>query len=123
MIDTTQVSGWKHKVLEAARGNTTQLGTILGAALRYEFEQPPRFAHRGNTTSDGFVMCSFMQGNGTQHTGAFVGTVADVVRNTVGIAEHCELTPDERKALFLAMQGWIGPDVFGNPRNDFGGHL
>lgn len=123
MVNTAKMPGWQHKVLEAARENTTQLGTILGAALHYEFEQPPRFSPQGNTTSDGFVMCSFTQSNGTRHNGAFVGSIADVVSNTVGIAAHCKLNPDERKALFVAVQGWIGHDVYGNARNDFGSYL
>ena len=122
MIDTNKVSGWQHKVLEAARENTTQLGTILGAAFSYDFGSPPRFAGQAYTTSDGFVMCGFEQSNGTYHSGVFVGSVTDVVKNTVGIATHCELTPDDRKALFVAVQRWIGHDVYGNPRNDFTGH-
>lgn len=122
MIDTTQVSGWRHKVLEAARGNTTQLGTILGAVFSYDFDAPPRFSGQAYTTTDGYVMCGYEQSNGKFHNGAFVGSVTDVVKNTVGIAAHCELTGEDRNALFVAVQRWIGHDVYGNSRNDFAGH-
>lgn len=57
-------------------------------------------------TSDGFVMCDFIDRTGEGHMGAFVGGSRDVVRNANGLARHLDLSAEDRKALFAALHGW-----------------
>src|SRR4051812_31624492 len=82
------------KLLGATVG--TQLGAIIRCAFGIERSAWPRFEGKGVMTSDGFIMCNFVDSNGGGHLGAFVGSRQDFDRNVLGVAGHCELNPAER---------------------------
>ncbi len=96
------------KILQASKGS--QLGAIIRCAYGIERDAMPRFEGKASVTSDGYVMCNFVARNGDHHMGAFVGDMADFERNVEGIAKHCALDADERKAFLATMRGWIGTD-------------
>lgn len=98
----------KTKILAAARG--TQTGALIACALGEERDALPRFVSTGIITSDGFLMCNFIDGNGTFRPGAFVGSYADLIGNLDLLATHCALTTPEKLELLAVIKGWISQD-------------
>lgn len=108
---------WQWKALQATRG--TRFGAILACASeRYYDAAPatPRFVGRASVTSDGFVMCNFVDQRGNGHRGAFVGAIADLNANVSGLADHLALNDAERLALGALISRWIGADYRGGTR-------
>jgi hypothetical protein len=99
---------WKQKSLAATRG--TQFGAIVACALGEKIPAP-HFRGRPSITSDGFVMCDFVDRNGDGHMGAFVGALSDVERNTKGLAAHLKLSEVECAEYAAAIGGWLGRKV------------
>lgn len=102
---------WKTNALAATRG--TKLGAILRCALDEDNVQIPRFTSTAVVTSDGFIMADFIDRNGDHHMGAFVGDVASLRGNAVGLAAHLELADADRKALFATFSDWVARDYSG----------
>lgn len=101
---------WKDKALAATRGS--QLGAIIACAIGRE--QPvPCFHGKARITSDGFVMCDFTRFNGEHKMGAFVGSLNDLIRNAVGLANHLNLDAEERVEFAERLSGWIATDYSG----------
>lgn len=98
---------WKDKALAATRG--TQLGAILAAATDTEIAAPC-FNSRATITSDGFITANFTGADGQRHLGAFVGSSDDLVRNTLGLADHLKLNKEDRAELFTTVRKWIATD-------------
>jgi hypothetical protein len=98
---------WKERALAATRGS--KFGAVVACALGEKIDAPC-FHGKAHVTSDSFVMCDFSDKNGRGHTGAFVGDVDDIVRNGVGLADHLNLTAEERAEFGKALAGWIGRD-------------
>lgn len=98
----------KNKIL---RGCSTggQLHAILACVLG-EGIPAPHYYGKASVTSDGFVMCSFVDRNGEGHSGAFVGSMGDLERNLDGLASFLHLSVAERDALWQAVEGWIAVD-------------
>ncbi len=92
------------KLLAATRG--TQLGAIIRCAFDLERDAEPRFEGKATVTSDGFVMCNFIDRNGDGHWGAFVGSHSDYAANVHGVADHCKMDVEDRAAFFRAMDDW-----------------
>lgn len=107
---TAQTNNWQDRVVSATRGNASQFGTILLAALGREPDAPPRFHGKAAITSDGFITAGFTDRDGRHHCGAFVGEVADLERNTIGLARHLNLDVADRAAFYRVVQAWIGID-------------
>lgn len=102
---------WQCKVVEATRGNTTQLGAIIVAILRQTPASGKRcFGQTAVITSDHMVLCDFTDRDGGLHRSAFVCSVRDLKTNLARLADHCKLSDDERKELFAAARGWISHD-------------
>ena len=99
---------WKAKILAATRG--TQLGAIAICALGKKATRNPRFIGKASITSDGFIMCDFVDSSGQYRPGAMVGRVGDLECNAIGVATHCELSPADRLAWFAQVQEWIATD-------------
>lgn len=99
---------WKAKILAATRG--TQLGAIAQCAIDPTKTSLPRFVGLASVTSDGFIMCQFIDRHGENRGSSFVGSVADLERNAIGVATHCELSPADRLAWFGKVQDWIACD-------------
>lgn len=98
---------WKQKAFAATRG--TQFGAIFAAAIDQKIPVP-RFTGKATITSDNFVMANFVDKNGNGHSGAFVGSASDLVRNTIGLADMLKLKPEDRRELFGAIHGWVSTD-------------
>jgi hypothetical protein len=112
MSETEQVT-WHDRLLAATKG--TQTGAIAKCVLNRNVAQGLRqYYGQASITSDGFVMCNFMDAQGQEHMGAFVGSVDDLKRNVVGVAKHLGLTDDEREAWYRACRAWIGLDYSGH---------
>ena len=101
------MSNWKERAIAATRG--TQLGAIIACALGEKVEAPC-FNGKASITSDGFIMANFTGADGRGHMGAFVGSASDLVRNTLGLADHLKLSKEERAELFSSVRNWIATD-------------
>lgn len=106
--EATSESSWRDRLLAATRG--TQLGAIARCALGRNDDSVPRFEGRASVTSDGFVMCDFVDRDGNGHWGAFVGSDDDLERNVIGVADHLQLSDAERAEWFAAMKKWVAQD-------------
>lgn len=100
---------WQEKCLKATLYNESQFGAILCCAL---FEPTkakayPRFEGKAYYTSDGFLLCDFVGADKRFHAGAFVGAWADLFNNCVRLADHLNLTIEERASLLHAVKVWI----------------
>lgn len=101
--------GWQDKALHAARG--TRTGAILRCALdRNEEGHFPQFTGKASVTSDGFLMCDFIDREGRQHLGAFVGSVDDFWDNVRGLNIALALDAEDSIELVEAFRSWIGKD-------------
>lgn len=114
VIDTTLMSegfrnSWQRKVIEATRGNQSQLGAIVICALGRKPKHPPRFLGPATITSDGYLIAQFQKRNGDYVSG-FIGSVEDFNNNLRGLADHCKLNDADRKAFFETMKQWIATD-------------
>jgi hypothetical protein len=99
---------WKARAIAATRG--TRFGAILACAMDIERDATPRFVGKAAVTSDGFVMCSFVDRDGNGHLGAFVGAASDLDSNVDGLARHLRLTDADSRALAALVAGWIATD-------------
>lgn len=97
------------KLLAATNG--TQLGAILRCAMDRNEDQCPRYTGKASVTSDGYLMANFVDTRGEPHWGAFVGGISDLHRNVQGLADHLDLSEDDRHATAqLLLKDWIGQD-------------
>lgn len=96
------------EVLAATTG--TQFGAIIRCAYDLERDARPRFTGKASVTSDGFVMCSFVDKRGEAHSGAFVGSADDLEHNIAGLIAYCKMSADEAKSFRDVMAAWIGDD-------------
>lgn len=108
MPSTTLSPELTTKILSATR--ESKLGAILRCALGVEREATPRFVGKANVTSDGFVMCDFVDHNGDGHHGAFIGALSDLDLNLIGLSKHLGMTPTEYNQLTALTTSWIGKD-------------
>lgn len=101
-------SAWCDKAIAATRG--TQFGAIVACALGVERDATPRFVGKGIVTSDGFLMCGFVDRNGTGHHGALVGAMADCESNISGLSKHLGLSREDDAEFRAVMKAWISQD-------------
>ena len=107
---TSKKLTWKDKALLATRGS--QFGAIIECALGIGAGETtgPRFVGKASVTSDGFIMCDFIDRNGQYRFGAFVGGQSDLDRNTRGLIAHLKLTAPEAVKFEAVIKSWIGKD-------------
>lgn len=104
---------WQDRVLAATKG--TQTGAIAKCVLGRNVAQGRRqYLGKAVITSDGYVMCSYVDAQGSEHMGAFVGDVQDLWKNVVGVADHLNLTDEERAVWYGACRAWIAMDYSGH---------
>lgn len=99
---------WQNKALHATQG--TQFGAIIRCALGVEGLLVPRYSGKASVTSDGFVMCDFIDKNGEGHFGAFVGAFGDLTGNVSGLSDHLALSVVERAEFRAVIVAWVGTD-------------
>jgi hypothetical protein len=101
---------WKDKALAATRGS--KFGAIIQSAfgIGAGLTTGPRFVGKASITSDGFVMCNFIDSNGQFHFGAFVGAFDDLTRNYRGLSDHLKLNERDRASFRKVLNDWIGND-------------
>lgn len=85
------------------------LGCIVLAALGKQPKAAPYFTGKAIITSDGFVMCDFTDSKG-YHIGALVCRDEDMVRNLLGLVDHCQLSNEEKIDFLARVNNWIGAD-------------
>lgn len=111
---------WKARGQRATRGNQSRLGALFNRACGLDDKDSvPRFSGQAVITSDGYVLCDFWGRDGVFHRGAFVSSVADLVRNVEGLAEHLKLTDTERAEYLEKWRLWIILDYRHEPRDIF----
>jgi hypothetical protein len=103
-------SRWKIDALLATQGNQSKLGAILIAVLGRAPDNPPRFGSGAVITSDGAVLCHFQDKRGDWHEGAFVCSVAELVSNFRGLADHLKLSDEDRKDMLNEVRMWVTTD-------------
>lgn len=86
------------------------LGCIVLAALQKQPKAPPYFTGKANITSDGFVMCDFTDDRGF-HAQALVCRDEDMVRNLLGLVDHCQLSNEEKIDFLARVNHWIDNDA------------
>jgi hypothetical protein len=105
---------WKDKAVLATRGS--QFGAIINCAFGIGAGETtgPRFVGKANVTSDGFVMCDFIDRNGQYRFGAFVGAKSDLDGNVRGLTKHLKLTDKQETEFKAKIASWIGSDWSGS---------
>lgn len=103
----------KAKILTAT--GHTQTGAIIACAVGEE-RPAPYFTGKGIITSDGFLMCGFVDRNQQHHMGAFVGHTRSLEENLERVVAHCALTKEERAELGAAIDAFISQDYRNQPR-------
>ena len=96
---------WQAKALDATKGSL--LGAVLRCAMKVERDALPRFEGQATLTSDGFLMCDFVDAEDMVHFGAFVGANKDYQDNLRKLAAHCKLTGEETGELIRAGQKFL----------------
>ena len=100
---------WKDRALAATQGS--QFGAILRCAMGVERDATPRFEGKASITSDGYVMCDFVDRNGGAHMGSFVGDLGDLELNIRGLSRHLDLAVEDIEELnTLLLTTWIAQD-------------
>lgn len=89
----------------------TKFGAILRCALNVERDAMPRFVGKAVVTSDGYVMCYFVDRHGEGHLGAFVGAKSDLVLNVAGLSKHLRLSKEDDSALRTLVDAWLGVEI------------
>jgi hypothetical protein len=97
---------WKTRVLNGTHG--TQSGAILRLAFGQNDDQCPRYEGKASVTSDGYLMCNFVDKDGDLHWGAFVGDVAGLARMHANVTRHFKLTAPQSVELGDAIDDWAG---------------
>ena len=106
MTATTSLT-WKDKAVSATQG--TQFGAIVCAALDRKILSPC-FVGKAIVTSDGYVMCDFIDRNAGYHLGAFVGSYEDLMNSVNGLAAHLKFTNLQKTSLQRVINLWIATD-------------
>lgn len=102
---------WQYKAIAATRGNQTQLGCILIAVMQRSAQHGcPRFGQRCIITSDGYVMARFQDRERIMHESALVCHVQELIDNLRGLAEHLDLSREDREAMFGEVRKWVETD-------------
>lgn len=99
---------FKQRILDTTRG--TQTGAIIACAMDKERDAIPRYVGKAIVTSDGYVMCSFVDRHGETHSGAFVGSVEDLDNNLLRLKNHMHLSNSQYNELTAIVTGWISQD-------------
>lgn len=97
----------KTKILAAAGG--TQTGALLACVLGVE-RAAPYFTGKGTITSDGFLMCNFVDRDNQHHHGAFVGSFSDLTANLIRLRDFMQMSKADYNELTLAVSSWISQD-------------
>lgn len=103
-------ASWQYRAIEATQGPRSMLGAILLAVLGKQRRTVPQFRGQATITSNGFVLCDYLDKSGQIRFGAFLCDVADLTRNFRGLADHLRLTDAERVEMFDALRNWIAKD-------------
>ena len=99
---------WKAKVFAATRG--TKTGAIIDCALDVARDALPRFEGKAVVTSDGLLICDYVDRGGELRMGALVGSIVDLDENVENLIRHLALKSDEVEQLAAAVTNWIECD-------------
>lgn len=83
---------------------------IIAVMLGREPRTNQSFHGKAIVTSDGFVMCDFIDSNGRYHYGALVCDHAELVENMQGVMAALELTAGDRLIVNQLIRDWVGTD-------------
>lgn len=102
------VHTWQDKACAATRG--TQFGAIIRCALERDREALPRFTGKASVTSDGYVMCNFVDRDGAARYSAFVGSFGELISNMTNLKRHLKLITAECHEFDAVIRAWVGTD-------------
>ena len=84
---------------------STTRGTKTGAILRCAIgnggmaDGQPYFTGKASVTSDGYILCDYVDIYGEGHHGAFVGSLEELDANLLRLCEHMDLSRPDREQL------------------------
>ena len=93
-----------------AGSGATQTHAILACAMGREPMTTAKFVGKATVTSDGFVMCDFVDHDGQGRRGAFIGSWDELQANLVGLIAHLGLGEAELAELNTLVRSWVGTD-------------
>lgn len=109
-------SGWRWRAVEATRGGTTKLGTILlCAVLRQPPPRPPWFGPSCIITDTGLVVSNFVDRNNVQKGPTVVCPIQELIDNFRGLADHLRLEAADREEMFSELRKWVAVDARADP--------
>lgn len=88
----------------------TQTHAILACAMGRDPLTTAKFVGKATVTSDGFIMCDFVDHDGQGRRGAFVGSMAELDANLIQLAQHFNLGDAELQQMRELVKGWIATD-------------
>lgn len=87
-----------------------QTHAIIAAIIGTEPKTVQRYVGKAVVTSDGFVQCSFVDGDERYHNMAFIGSWETLMENMHGVMAALELTATERLTVNQMIRDWIAVD-------------
>ncbi len=107
-----KAADWRTRLYFAPTGAQTH--AIIAAVLGEEPRTDQLYVGKACITSDGFVMCDYIDAEGLLRAGAFVGSFESLQTNVVGLIKHLQaegvLSDDERDEVLKAWVGWFAKD-------------
>lgn len=88
----------------------TQTHAIIACALGRDPMTTAKFLGKATVTSDGFIMCDFVDHDGQGRRGAFAGTMVELDDNLIGLIKHLNLGEHELTQLRALIDSWIATD-------------
>lgn len=104
----TMPEGLANKIWEGS--GATQTHAIIACALGRDPMTTARFVGKATITSDGFIMCDFIDHDGQGRRGAFVGSWGELEANLIQLARLLGLTTQEHHQVVELVESWVGKD-------------
>lgn len=101
---------WEYKVLEMCDGNKTAMGCVILAALGKGIQLRPRFAFKAKITKDGVIAAHILRKNDELVLDAHICRVPEMIKKLRELANACNLSDDDYRALFQTVRNWIAKD-------------
>jgi hypothetical protein len=85
----------------------TQTGAIVACAYDVLRDDTPRFEGKATRTSDGYLLCDYVDKQGREHYSAFVGSEEHLWENINVLSEACHLAINQDTDLKRKVADWI----------------
>ena len=115
----TTDESWQAKVLRKTGANRTKLGMIACAVLGHPLSHPPMISMKRGAVidEDGWVLADVWLPGRAGFLATNLGSLRDIVDNFRRLADILKLSDEDRAALFVLMQKWMGTDLRARGKN------